>query len=89
MAIDGEAKARLVIDSHVCAAKRATSLQRERAIAQAIKDLNGLCENWLNPYKDLWSAGLDATPRKRALSNLDIENPLWLQNAHRKLVLDW
>jgi type II restriction/modification system DNA methylase subunit YeeA len=62
----------------------ASPLQRERAIAQAAKELVELRDNWLHPYKDQL-AGIDVTLKKRTLTNLYNENPTWLQNAHRKL----
>ncbi|OGT88111.1 MAG: DNA methyltransferase [Gammaproteobacteria bacterium RIFOXYD12_FULL_61_37] len=70
------------------------------AIAQAARRLNELRENWLNPpewveripevvpgYPDrlLPKPGHEADLRQRTLTNLNNQNPAWLQNAHRAL----
>ena len=62
-----------------------TDEQRE-AIATAAYELNRLRENWLNPTDLFGNPALDADQlRRRTLTNLYNQYPVWLANAHERL----
>jgi type II restriction/modification system DNA methylase subunit YeeA len=49
-------------------------------IAEAARALDQLRNNWLNP-----EGASEAELKKRTLTNLYNDNPMWLQNAHKRL----